>query len=151
MGAEVQAAEDHAQADQRAEHPDPHAAHFIGQPQPHHHRHLRVAAGQAVAFADAVVEAEFQRRARVLEVVLEQGVEPGGDGDQHQQAEEGALVPGPETEGNGQQQEGAVAEPGESVGDMGELWRAQWQHPIQAVQKFVHDESLCLLFFMGSH
>ncbi|MNN12181.1 hypothetical protein D3C81_1251640 [compost metagenome] len=106
-----------------------------------------MSAGQAVAFADAVVQAQFQRRARVLENVLEQRVEPGGNGDQHQQAEEGALVPCPEAERNGQQQEGAVAEPGEAVGDMGKPRRAQREHPVEVVQQFVHDQSFVFIVF----
>ncbi|MNV76981.1 hypothetical protein D3C71_1703710 [compost metagenome] len=142
VGAQVQPAEDNARHHHAADRPGPGTAQLEGQPEPDHHGDLRMAAGQAEAVAHLMVHAQGDIRARVLPVILEPGVEQGGQRHQNQQAEEDAAVPGPVAQRQEEQDELLVTQQGEEAHHRRERVAAQGQHPVQAVQQFVHGRSL---------
>ncbi|MCY1308415.1 hypothetical protein D9M70_584220 [compost metagenome] len=89
-----------------------------------------------------MVHAQGDVRTRVLPVVLEPGIKQCGDGHQHQQAQEHAPVPGPVAQGQEEENELLVTQQGEEAHQRGQPVAAQGQHPVQAVQQFVHGRSL---------
>ncbi|MCY1546039.1 hypothetical protein D9M68_820140 [compost metagenome] len=115
MGAEVEPAEDDPRHHHSTDQPGPGTLQLPGQPEPDDHGDLRMAAGQAETLAHLVIHAQCQVRARVLPVVLEPGVEQGGQRHQNQQAEEDAAVPGPVAQRQEEQDELLVTQQGEQA------------------------------------